>query len=505
MLTLLLLTAGFTDDDAPPRPNVLFVAVDDLNDWAEPFGGHPQVQTPHLSRLAERSVVFQNAHAAAPVCGPSRSALLTGLSPATTGCYGNRDITRLAPPVAKYATLPEAMAQHGYHTATLGKIAHAFETPRGTDRGRWMYQEIGHGGGSFAADRSRLTSRNKSLVAGQPINDRFARGGGSEFAWGPTRLATDETKDWQTADWAGDWLAARPADAGPFFLAVGFSKPHLPFIVPQEFFDLYDESFEPPEVPEDDLADIVTTTGSQRYTASDDFEWVEANDQRREAARAYAAACSYADACVGHLLEGLAKSPHAANTIVIVWGDHGWHLGEKLRYRKATGWHVATRVPLLIAMPNRDRRADCVAPVNLLDLFPTLLDVCDLPPRPHLEGRSLRPLLENPVADEKAWPHASVTIVGPNHASVHGRRYHAIWEKSRRNGRDMEVRQLYDLANDPNEWVNEARETMPEPMRTKWQQLTAALPAHYAARAPQSVDESRAYDPAKPRPLEQLQ
>ncbi len=391
--------ASATDSSARP-PNVLFVAIDDLNDWITPFGGHPQVITPNLEAFANRgAMIFQNAHCAESVCGPSRSALLSGFMPSRTGLY----------------------------------------------------------------------SRNQNIIAGQPgPPSEYTRRGGSEFAWGPTKGPKEETGDYRNAQWAAEQLQ-RDFEQ-PFFMAIGFSKPHLPFYVPQEFFDLYaDVDVKANPIKRDDLDDILRPDGRPKFSPTDDYLWLEENDLIDEATHAYLAAVSYADACLGVLLEALEASAHADNTIVVVWGDHGWHLGEKLRFRKAAGWTEATRMPLMVRLPGMEARQDNSRAVNLIDLYPTLVDLCNLPEKPELDGRSFGPVLQDPNV---TWEYPTMTVLKEGGASIRDERWSYIRY-------DDGTEEVYDLANDPYEWTNLNTKRTPE-VNSAVQRLAAVIPDDFA-------------------------
>lgn len=474
MITRILLTTtlmcGLISSTARTRPNVLFISVDDLNDWVSVFGGHSQAKTPHIERFAESgSVIFHKANCAGPVCGPSRSALLSGFMPHRTGLYGNANNMLDSRMVQKYATLPEYFSKHGYHSISRGKIFHAHATAQGRDRGQWAFDTYVGGGSGRGVDRSTVYSRDKNLINGKPgPKSKHTKGGGSEFAWGATKGNKEETRDYQTAQWAAEQL--QKEHDKPFFLAVGLSKPHLPFYVPQEFFDMYDPATtKANEIREDDLADILRPDGRQKYRPSPDYLWLRENGLIDTAARAYLAACSYADACLGVIFEGLKKSPHYDNTIVVLWGDHGWHLGEKLRYRKATGWHESTRVPLIVRLPDMKNRQDCNRLVNLIDFYPTLIELCGLPKKPILDGRSFVPLLRNP---RRTWNHSTTTIFGMRNASIHNERWHYL-----RHADGTE--ELYDLETDPMEWTNLAQQMNSE-ARAAYQELRALYPKNFA-------------------------
>jgi len=320
------------------KPNIIMIAVDDLNDWVGVYGGHPQAKTPNLDKLAKSSMIFRNASCPGPVCGPSRSALLSGYRPSTTGVYGN-DHNMLDYPIPQtHATLPEYFSKNGYITISSGKIFHKHNTPNGVDHGNWAFDvwDDQKGGGKII--KEKYFSRNKGIINGAAIeNPLYQKGGGTEFAFGPTDGPKEATADYKTAK----WFEAKLQDNydKPFFMAVGISKPHLPFHVPQEFFDMYGlDTLKMPEYRMDDLDDIVDKNGKKVEEAQPDFLWAKHYGIEKDVARAYLAAVSYADACIGVVLDAVAKSKYADNTIIMVWGDHGWHLGEKLRFRKATLW-----------------------------------------------------------------------------------------------------------------------------------------------------------------------
>jgi arylsulfatase A-like enzyme len=446
-----LLPALLAADEA--RPNVLFISIDDLNDWVGVFGGNPQMKTPNMDRFAnEGSVVFQNAHCAGPVCGPSRSALMSGFRPDRTGAYGNSQNMLKSPLVQEFATLPEYFSQHGYRTISRGKIFHSHNTANGVDRGQWAWDEYDPGEGGGAVDKSRYYSRRNGIYGGKQMeNSPFSAATGSEFGWGPTVGGKEDTPDYKTALWAAD-LLQEPSEK-PFFLAVGIFRPHLPWYVPQEYFDRYPlEDVVPPEVDPKDLEDILNRKGEVEFGPTDDYLWASQSEELlKRATRAYMACSSYADDCVGLILDGLAKSPYRDNTIVVIWGDHGWHLGEKLRYRKATLWAESTRMPLTVRLPEMNTRQDCLHAVNLLDLHQTLVELCGLPIREAIDSRSLAPLLENPQRD---WPYPSVTTAGLGNHSVMYEDWHYI---QRANG----TNELYHLKTDPLEHRNLVRSDHP--------------------------------------------
>lgn len=469
----LLAVKGAESGEPEGRPNVLLIAVDDLNDWVGAFGGNPQGITPALDRFAEQgAVVFQRAYCPGPVCGPSRSAMLSGFWPHRTGIYNNDQNMLRSALVQEHATLPEYFAQQGYATVSRGKIfhAHAGSSPGTTDQGQWAFAEWHPATGSDRVDPRQLTSRGKGLILGAPEpGAEFRKVSGTGFDWGPVMGDEEEMKDTRTARWAAQRLQELPAGQ-PFFLAVGISNPHLPWFVPQRFFDLHPlDTIRIPEFRREDLEDIVDGEGRPREEPSADFEWVNRDAMLfKRAVQAYLAASSYADWCVGVILDGLAASPHADNTVVVILGDHGWHLGEKLRFRKATLWAEATRLPLMVRVPGRKERADCARVVNLIDLYPTLADLAGLPMKgkDRWDGRSLKALLEEP---EAAWEYPTlVDHPGGKGIAVIGERFYYI---QRGDGGE----EFYDMEQDPLQWRNLAG-SKEKHVRAEMARLKALVP-----------------------------
>jgi arylsulfatase A-like enzyme len=451
--------------------------VDDLNDWVGAFAGNPQTVTPHLDRMvATGAVVFQRAYCPGPVCGPARSAMLSGFMPHRTGVYNNQHNMLRADLVRTYATLPEYFGRHGYHTVSSGKIFHKhFGTQTDTtDEGQWAFHEWLREGGIDKVNPAEHYSRGEGLLGGKPDpSGEFRTSAGSEFEWGPLQGAAEDMKDLRTARWAAERLAQLRTDK-PFFLAVGISQPHLPWIVPQEYFDRHPlESICIPEHRLDDLDDIVTPAGRAKFGPSEDYQWVRRDPELfRRAVQAYLAATSFADECVGRILEALEKSPHRDNTIVVVFGDHGWHLGEKLRFRKATLWAEATRLPLLVRLPGMTARQDCPRVVNLIDLYPTLVELCGLPPKlaGSLDGRSLAPLLREPA---RAWPHPTLVI------DPQGKGAAVISEDWYYVDHGDGTREFYDMRSDPLQWTNLAQSEEPR-IAAERDRLAALFPTSFA-------------------------
>ncbi len=438
--------------DARGKPNVLFVAVDDLNDWVlEPDS---PVRMPNLWRLARRGALFERAYTASPACNPSRVALLTGLSPSTTGVYDNSSDWRRALPDA--VTLPRYFMDHGYRVEGAGKIFHH------------------HNNSAYHDAESFHRFETMQL---DPMPARKFNGIGAvrslNFDWGPWPLDESATPDARSVDFGIDFLE-RSHDR-PFFLAIGLFRPHMPFHVPPKYFASYPlGQVAMPRTPSGDLQDI-PDGGRALLEQKQHFmrAILDADSERpgtwRESVRSYQASCTFADHQLGRLLDSLARSEHVGNTIVVLWSDHGYHLGEKNHWEKFVLWEKATRVPLVIAAPRTVAPGTVVsAPVSLLDLYPTLLDLTGLPPNPTLEGKSLTPLLRDPNRERTV----AMTYQRGNHA-IRSNRWRYIRYADG-------TEELYDHANDPDELRNlAARVEYADTIRT----LQKALPRQSARTA----------------------
>jgi len=413
---------------APARPNVLFVAIDDLNDWVGCLGGHPQAHTPNLDRLAARGTLFANAHVQAPLCNPSRSSLLTGLRPSTTGIYGLAPGIRDVASTKDCITLPQYFARHGYFTAAFGKVFHD---------------------GSIPAAQRANEFNVWGLAPGMPLPARKFVQTPATMAvmdWGVFPADDHEQADWKIAEAAIGQLKSRPADK-PFFLAVGFRLPHVPCFVSQQWFDLFppEDQIRLPPVREHDRDDVPEFAWYLHWKLPEPrLSWLKQAGQWRPLVRAYLASTAFMDSQVGRVLDALDASGEAANTVVVLWSDNGWHLGEKGMTGKTTLWERSTRVPLVFAGPGVARAAKCTRPAELLDIYPTLIELCGLPRRQGLEGHSLVPQLKN-AKSPRPWPAITTHNVG-NHA-VRSERWRYI-----RYADGSE--ELYDLRRDPNEWTN---------------------------------------------------
>jgi arylsulfatase A-like enzyme len=420
---------------------VLFIALDDLNDWVGVLGGHPQAKTPNIDAFATKGVLFEEAYCAAPLCSPSRTAIMMGLRPSTTGIYGNKSWFRDIPKYEDWQTIPQYFRNYGYTAWAGGKIYHM---PKGkfSDPIAWdnIYSETM--GTPLPPEEKRYQHGLKELFSYNKILQRI-------LDWGPIEASTEETEDWRTADLAADFLG-QDHDK-PFFLACGIMRPHNPWHAPQKYFDMHPiEDVQLPAYLESDLDDVPPVG---RAMSGKTFNIIKENGEWRNVVQAYLASVSFADACVGRVLDALDQSQYRDNTIVVVFGDHGYHIGEKNHLTKSALWKETTRTPLIIRTPGAPmNQPSCKRVVSLLDLYPTLIELAGLPARNDLEGRSIVPLLRDP---KREWPYPALITHSPswfgvNHA-VRDERYHYIRYQ------DGEE-ELYDIPEDPNSWTNLAHD-----------------------------------------------
>ena len=445
--------------DAAHR-NVLFIAIDDMNDWVGFLDTHPQIQTPHMDALAEQGVSFTNAHVPAPICGPSRTAIMSGLWPTSNGIYTNAISYRRQMP--HLVSLPEYYRQNGYHVMGVGKIFHGGESniPEGA------FDEYGFRGGSgspFTREELSLdkqTPFNRVIKNGKeyrlPLNgfpaDRHWRSNNT-FDWGPVDVPDAEYSDTQKTDWAIGKLQEKQEK--PFFLAIGFDRPHQPLYNPKRFHDLYPvESVVLPQTTDDDLSDLPRSAREYALAPNTSglHKSVEQYGQWEHAVSSYLASISYVDELVGNIMAALEKSAYADNTLVVLWSDHGWHLGEKEHWGKATGWYRSTRIPLLIIPPRNqspdgfEAHSKSARMVNLLDLAPTIADMTNVPIRKEWEGNSLLPLIADPDREWQSWTHTT-SGRGDHTITTPGWQYLHYFDGGE---------ELYDLQRDPDELDNMA-------------------------------------------------
>lgn len=458
---MLLMTAGCValgrGTAVAARPNVLMIVLDDLNDWVGPLGGHPQVRTPHMDRLAERGTTFTNAHVQSPLCNPSRTSFLTGLRPSTTGVYALGPWFRTSETWKDRPTILQTFMRAGYRTITAGKVFHDGYPPAasredGSEVGTW-----GFVGGFLPRPKERL-------VPGlpHPLVD-----------WGIFPERDEEQDDTRIAQWAVDRL--REPSIEPFFLAVGIRHPHVPLFVTRPWFDLYPvDEIQLPPYREDERDDVPRFAWYLHWKLPEPrLAWLRETGEWTNKVRSYLASVSFADHLVGQVLDALDAGGHADNTVVVLFSDHGYHLGEKGITGKNTLWERSTRVPLIVAGPGITRGARSAQPAELLDLFPTLADLAGMEEPDGLEGRSLVPQLRDPDARRDV---PAITTHGPGNHAVRDHRYRYIRYADA-------SEELYDLETDPHEWTNRAADSALAHVRKR---LIEHLPSHDAPPLPGS-------------------
>lgn len=469
LLCLVPSNCGFAAD----KPNVLFIAVDDLNDWIGCLNGHPQAYTPNIDRLASRGMLFTNAHCAAPACNPSRAAISSGLMPITTNVWSNNSGSiGKAYPNARH--LPTAFKNAGYYTAGTGKLLHnkklaqtlfdeyqvfeqrwspfdgtsvkytSDEQPsKGTENPRHLLRD--------SQGRDVILPRNR-----MPSDRKPNQNDGESFDWGGFDLPDSDWGDTKITDWAIDRL--KQDHEKPVFLGIGYYRPHIPLFAPQRFFDRFkDGKAKLPSYSNTDLNDLSSTgkkwaieavTAGLHSTVVEHGEW-------EAAVAAYLACVTYVDHEIGRLLEAFDSSKISKDTWIILWSDHGWQLGEKDHWGKWTGWERSTKVPLIVVPPTSQMKkfakpgSMCNMPVGLIDLYPTLVELCGLEAPTVLDGDSLVPLLSNPSAKFRS---STLTMFDEGNVSVRDKQWRYIQYAD---GNE----ELYDLENDPNEWKNVAQES----------------------------------------------
>lgn len=514
-LLTLIYTSAFVGISASPAaqpsqstcPNVLFIISDDLNDWVLHPADHPKVLTPNLDRLRERSLSFENAHAVVPVCGASRKTLFSGLYPQTLDDYAFAAWSAV-PALENVVPIPQHFRDNGYHSYGTGKLLHEgsggdFYTEWGVDRdyGPWPWLgegEIKHAPNPTQYVRwkdfmpvpmhrdlnysplSSVPQWKPNAIDGIPGADGWFFENGDSFNYVDAD-SRDRMPDEKTADWAVNVLE-RKHDR-PFFLGAGFIRPHTPLYVPGKYFEMFPiEDITLPPYLENDREDCASMLAERWQWGYKKYEaLIKADGQTgwKEWVQAYCASVAFVDDQIGKVVDALEASPYSDNTIIVLTSDHGYHVGEKDVIQKWHLWDESTRVPLFIHVPGAQSNGQTTShPVSLLDLYPTLIDLCDLPKSPNniqLDGHSLTPFLKDPSGE--SWSGPSVTLMavddsGNNilkapgeerdenqlHFSVRSERYRYTLTA---NGDE----ELYDHKNDPHEWTNLAR--MDEMTETK--------------------------------------
>lgn len=414
------------------KPNVLFISIDDLNDWSGCLGNHPGVKTPNVDRLASQGILFKNAHCQAPICGPSRASIYTGMHPHSTGIYfqlHDTEIKKSSEKAANAIFMPDYFEQNGYETLGVGKLFHNGDANKVYQKYGGIFPEMGFG------------PKPPERVNYNP--EWFSKTRNTATDWAPIDMGDEEMSDYKIAEWAVNELN-QPHEK-PFFMAVGFIRPHVPWHVPQKWFDMFpaEEMAEPPFLP-NDLDDVPEISRQiHEMPGMPKTEWLIKENKWKSMIQAYLACMAFMDHQLGKVLDALENSQYAENTIVVLWSDHGYHLGEKNRTCKHSLWQRSTHVPLIFA-GNGIKTNSCSDPVGLIDIYPTLLEMCGLKPNDANEGHSLLPLIQN---SESEWNYPVYTSYGDENISIYSGDFHFIHYE---NGQS----ELYRLSKDPNEWTN---------------------------------------------------
>lgn len=403
---------------AAERPSFLFIPIDDLNHWVGHLGRHPQTKTPNIDRLAKMGVSFTKAYCTAPACNPSRASLMSGLRPTSTGCYDNSQNWR--PGISEDLLLNTVLSKNGYRVYGAGKIYHG----------------PGDRGGLFD---DYFAGRGGALKRHPDAKDDGV--GGIHFA--PLACTDEEMPDHAVVSWCIEKMNEK--SDRPFFIAAGLVKPHMPFSVPKKWFDLFplDQIQLPPHLP-DDLADV-PPAGVKMAKPDVDHARIVASGRWKEAVQAYLATIAFCDYQVGRLLDAWEKSPRRDSTVICLWSDHGWSLGEKSHWRKFALWEEPTRTVHIWKAPGvTPADVRCDRPVDYSSIYPTTLALAGIPTPSHADGKDISSLLRDPAA---AWSQPAIT--------THGRGNHAVrsedWRYIRYANGDEE---LYHDAKDPLEYVN---------------------------------------------------
>ena len=453
------------------RPNVVFIAVDDMNDWIGCLNAVPHALTPNIDRLAQRGVNFTNAHTAGVFCAPSRAAIFSGQYASTTGCYRTATYFVDHPEIE---SLQSGFHDAGYKTLGAGKL---FHHPAGMiDQRGWSEYFL-----RSAAQRKSGWPMD-SWASGTPFPEPFPNSsynagqeitGGLFLEWGAIPDDREsEMADTMRTQWVVDQL--KKEHDQPFFLALGLYAPHFPNYCPKKYFDLYDpKKIDLPEYLENDLDDLPEQIRKIKTARSRIHQKLVSIGAVQDAIHGYLASISYADAMVGRVMEALDSSAYAQNTIVVFWSDHGYHHGEKGDWGKHTLWERTSNVPFIWAGPKIASGEEIDSTVSLIDLYPTLVDLCGLEsPKQKLEGVSLKEVLLDPTSakDRSVFlPH-----MNPGEYAVINRKWRYICYGDK-------GEELYDVQTDPNEWHNLANGNSYDSVK---EELRKTAPLEFAPASP---------------------
>ncbi|MFC1553670.1 sulfatase [candidate division KSB1 bacterium] len=455
------------------QPNVLFISMDDLNDWIEPLGGHTQAKTPHLVRFARESVNFTNAFCSSPMCNPSRTSLMTGKAPYNSGMYSNYQDWREV--ITDHKTIGAYFRENGYYSAGAGKIFHYHMVDPSCWDEYWPSQ-TNNMPREYFPERPRIKKEVNGEIVEEvtTVNMTEFEDMYKMFDWASLDIDDSEMGDYKSVDYVSGQL--QKEHEKPFFLACGIYRPHLPWYVPKKYFDMFPiDSVQLPKVLENDLDDLSERAVDIARRGGDYHKHVLEAGEWKKAVQGYLASIAFADAMLGQLLDSLEKSSYADNTVVVLWSDHGWQLGEKEHWRKFSLWENVVRSVLMIKAPKGTSGlpagtkggTECSRVVSLQDIYPTLNDLCGLPSRNIVDGNSLTPLLKDPSAE---WDFPAITTYDFGEFSIRTEkwRYTVYIDGSE---------ELYDHSSDPEEWYNLANDQKYEEVKNEMKKLVPKDPA----------------------------
>lgn len=486
---------------ASGRPNVLFIICDDLNDYVAGMGGHSQAKTPNIERLMTMGASFMNAHTNHPVCAPSRASLFSGLYPRTSGLlmWGRWSDSKI---LRDSVSMFSHFKKNGYNVYGTGKLHHykgdhqkVWANADGTSnfgirpdhgplpwdgmtRGKWLLHPSMHRIENYIYDYDEKLWRDRGEHSFAPLSeipdwepdpDKGIPGyKGWTLGGKPYRYVSDEDRDPMPDELSADWASRilRKEHDKPFLLSVGFMRPHTPLYVPKKYFDMYPlEDLQLPPYKEDDLEDckefknLIFKYGFQRH---DLYLRLGGQEMWKRCVQAYLASVTFMDDQLGKILDALEAGPHASNTIVLFTSDHGFHLGEKNYNFKLSNWEESTRVPFVVVAPEVSKTASqCAHPISLIDVYPTLIDLCGLPKNPNaggnnqpLDGHSIRPFLTDPQKGKWDGPPVALTAIYNQTKEGHVYHYSVRSKRWRYTLYSNDAEELYDHAEDPHEWHN---------------------------------------------------
>ena len=462
-ITLLLLSGLLSLTSLAKRPNILFIAIDDQNDWIGCMNGHPDSITPHIDALAKSGTLFTNAHCQSPLCNPSRASLMLGLRPDHTGIYGLSPWFRNVEKYKNHVPLQKHLAAHGYHTASAGKIYHGGYGRKKSDS---EWHELGPGATGAPFPKQRLV---KDTPQPHKLVD-----------WGVFPHKDEDKGDHKIASWTVDFLKRQAGEkqTKPFFCATGFFLPHVPCFTTQKWYDMHKNS-RLPKIHPTDRDDTPRFSWYLHWKLPEvRLQFLQEKNEWHNLTRSYLACTTFVDHQIGRIMTTLKETGLDKNTIIILWSDHGWHIGEKQITGKNTLWDDSTRVPLIFAGPGIKPDQIVKEPAELLDIYPTLVDLLDLKKPAHkLQGHTLIPQLNNPETERK---HPAITTHGAHNHGVRTRDWRYI-----RYADGSE--ELYYHPDDPHEWRNLlAKNPIAPAHRTHADRLAKHLPTDNVPPAPGS-------------------